>query len=57
MKVAFIVLSTDIYLEEAKKEIEHIRKEVLSQMKHWRLEKVTILPTEEINKSSTQTSK
>lgn len=46
MKVAIIVLVTDKSGERPEKEIELIKKKILSELKYWRLEKITRLPSE-----------
>lgn len=53
MKVAFIILLTDKVGEGPDKEIEQIRKEVLSKMRYWQIEKITILPHKSVKKDST----
>jgi hypothetical protein len=53
MKVAFIILLTDEIGEGPDKEIAQIRKEVLSKMRYWQIEKITILPHNSIKKDST----
>ena len=45
-KAAFIILITDKYGDEAKKELDHIREQVLSISKFWRLERISIVPEE-----------
>ena len=46
MKVAFIVLKADHAGEEVAEEIKRVQSTILSTVRYWRLEKITLLPEE-----------